>query len=84
MAERAAYVLSNVVRLMFLIGLTILIFGIPYSRTLLFLYGGSGLSDSGPGTPLLQWNCAYIFIMAINGVTEAFTQAAMTQEEMNG
>jgi oligosaccharide translocation protein RFT1 len=69
---------------MMLIGLTILVFGVPYSRTLLFLYGGTALSDSGPGTILLQGNCVYIFIMAINGVTEAFTQAAMTQEEMDG
>lgn len=60
-----------------------IVYGIPYSNTVLFLYGGSKLSEQGPGTRLLQANCAYIFIMALNGVTEAFTFAAMTQAQMD-
>jgi len=69
--------------MMLIIGLVMVVYGIPYSNSVLFLYGGEKLSEKGPGTRLLQANCAYIFIMALNGVTEAFTFAAMTQDQMN-
>jgi oligosaccharide translocation protein RFT1 len=68
---------------MLLIGLVMIVYGVPYSNTVLYLYGGENLSENGPGTRLLQANCAYIFILALNGVTEAFTFAAMTQEQLD-
>lgn len=60
-----------------------IVYGVPYSNTLLYLYGGEKLSEVGPGTKLLQANCGYIFIMALNGVTEAFTFAAMNQAQLD-
>ncbi|OXA55379.1 Protein RFT1 [Folsomia candida] len=83
LAQATAEVLGNLVKMMLLIGSVMIVYGIPYSNTVLFLYGGSKLSEQGPGTRLLQANCAYIFIMALNGVTEAFTFAAMTQAQMD-
>lgn len=76
-------VLGRLVRMMSLIGLVILVYGLPYSNTVLYLYGGEMLSDKGPGTKLLQANCINIFTLALNGVTEAFTFAAMSKEEMD-
>jgi len=68
---------------MLMIGLILIVYGVPYSNTVLFLYGGSNLSESSVATQLLQANCVYIFFLAVNGVTEAFTFAAMTQDQMD-
>lgn len=76
-------VLGRLVRLMSLIGMVVLIYGVAYSNTVLFLYGGERLSDEGPGTRLLQANCVNILTLALNGVTEAFTFAAMNKEQMD-
>ncbi|CAL8102717.1 unnamed protein product [Orchesella dallaii] len=76
-------VLGRLVRMMSLIGMIIIVYGLPYSNTVLFLYGGSRLSDEGPGTSLLQANCINILALALNGVTEAFTFAAMSKEQMD-
>lgn len=56
-------------------------FGIPYSRVLLYFYGGSNLSD-GSGPTLLILYCIYIPFLAINGITEAFSQATMSIAEL--
>lgn len=69
--------------MMLMVGLTMISYGIPFSNTLLYLYGGENLSDKGNGTKLLQANCAYIVFIALNGVTEAFTFAVMSQEQLD-
>ncbi|ODN00220.1 Protein RFT1 [Orchesella cincta] len=76
-------VLGRLVRMMSLVGMVIIVYGLPFSNTVLFLYGGSRLSDEGPGTRLLQANCINIFTLALNGVTEAFTFAAMSKDQMD-
>ncbi len=66
---------------MIVLSLLVIAFGIPYSRFVLNLYGGSNLID-GPGVALLQLYCVYILFLAVNGITEAFAQATMSLEEL--
>ncbi|XP_041048105.1 protein RFT1 homolog isoform X2 [Carcharodon carcharias] len=78
----AATVLEMLVKLVLLIGLTITVFGYSYSQLALDIYGGSVLS-SGPGPTLLRCYCVYVLLLAVNGVTECFTFAAMSKEEVD-
>ena len=65
-----------------LVALTILSFGFSYSRLALDVYGGSLLSG-GEGPMLLQWYCVYVLVLAVNGVTECFVFAAMSQDQVD-
>lgn len=67
---------------MIITSLLVITFGIPYSRFLLNLYGGTNLAD-GPGPTLLRLYCIYILFLAINGITEAFSQATMSIKELD-
>ncbi|XP_069795623.1 man(5)GlcNAc(2)-PP-dolichol translocation protein RFT1 isoform X2 [Narcine bancroftii] len=78
----AAIVLKMLLKLVLLIGLTISVFGYSYSQLALDIYGGSMLS-SGPGPSLLRCYCIYVLLMAVNGVTECFTFAAMSNQEVD-
>ncbi|CAG2110750.1 unnamed protein product, partial [Medioppia subpectinata] len=75
----SAVILRNFVRLMSLLGLIILTFGFNYSELALLMYGGRQLAagDGGLATRLLQWHCVYVLFLAVNGMTECFTFAAM-------
>ncbi|XP_039250988.2 man(5)GlcNAc(2)-PP-dolichol translocation protein RFT1-like isoform X1 [Styela clava] len=76
------HVLFCVLRLVVLIGLVILVFGFSYSYIFLHLYGGSLLSEgSGPG--LLRVYSFYVLLIAINGTTECFVFAAMSQKDVD-
>lgn len=66
---------------MIVTSLLVITFGVPYSRFVLNLYGGSNLVD-GPGPTLLQLYCIYILFLAVNGITEAFSQATMSVKEL--
>ncbi|KAG2470416.1 SMBT1 protein, partial [Polypterus senegalus] len=78
----ASSVLESLLKLVLLIGLTIMVFGYAYSHLLLDIYGGSLLS-SGSGPGLLRVYCLYVLLLAVNGVTECFTFAAMSKEEVD-
>ncbi|EFB13606.1 hypothetical protein PANDA_007561, partial [Ailuropoda melanoleuca] len=78
----AAAVLESLLKLALLTGLTITIFGFAYSQLALEIYGGAMLS-SGSGPVLLRSYCLYVLLLAINGVTECFTFAAMSKEEVD-
>ncbi|XP_064632920.1 protein RFT1 homolog isoform X2 [Lineus longissimus] len=78
----ACRVLESLLTLVVLIGVTFLAFGYPYSYLLLDIYGGENLS-SGSGPTLLRWYCVYVLIIAVNGVTECFVFAAMSQKEVD-
>ncbi|XP_021550920.1 protein RFT1 homolog [Neomonachus schauinslandi] len=78
----AAVVLESLLKLALLTGLTITIFGFAYSQLALDIYGGAMLS-SGSGPVLLRSYCLYVLLLAINGVTECFTFAAMSKEEVD-
>ncbi|XP_024602246.1 protein RFT1 homolog isoform X2 [Neophocaena asiaeorientalis asiaeorientalis] len=78
----AAAVLESLLKLALLTGLTISVFGFAYSQLALDIYGGTMLS-SGSGPVLLRAYCLYVLLLAINGVTECFTFAAMSKEEVD-
>ena len=62
--------------------MVVVLFGYSYSHFLLHLYGGSNLS-SGLGPDLLRSQCFLILFLSVNGVTECFARAVMTEEEIN-
>ncbi|KAM8758340.1 man(5)GlcNAc(2)-PP-dolichol translocation protein RFT1 isoform 1-T1 [Rhynchonycteris naso] len=78
----ATMVLESLLKLALLVGLTITVFGFAYSQLALDLYGGTILS-SGSGPVLLRSYCLYVLLLAINGVTECFTFAAMSKEQVD-
>lgn len=78
----AAAVLESLLKLALLAGLTITVFGFAYSQLALDIYGGAMLS-SGSGPVLLRSYCLYVLLLAINGVTECFTFAAMSKEQVD-
>lgn len=78
----AAAVLESLLKLAVLTGLTITVFGFAYSQLALDIYGGAMLS-SGSGPVLMRSYCLYVLLLAINGVTECFTFAAMSKEEVD-
>ncbi|XP_019402975.1 PREDICTED: protein RFT1 homolog isoform X1 [Crocodylus porosus] len=78
----AATVLESLLKLVLLIGLTITVFGYAYSHLALEIYGGPMLS-SGTGPSLLRCYSLYVLLLAVNGVTECFTFAAMCKEEVD-
>jgi oligosaccharide translocation protein RFT1 len=72
---------NYLLRFVLVLSFLVIAFGIPYSRFILNLYGGSNLID-GPGVLLLQLYCIYILFLAVNGITEAFSQATMSIKEL--
>ena len=78
----SSVILRNLLKLMTLLGLIILIFGFNYSNLALFIYGGNLLSNE-IGSTLLKWHCVYTLFIAINGITECFTFAAMSQQQID-
>uniref|UniRef100_A0A3Q2YN14 Protein RFT1 homolog n=1 Tax=Hippocampus comes TaxID=109280 RepID=A0A3Q2YN14_HIPCM len=78
----AADVLQCLLKLVLVIGLIIAVFGYAYSELALDIYGGSLLS-SGAGPSLLRYYSCYVLLLAVNGVTECFVFAAMSQEEVD-
>lgn len=72
---------SYLLRFVIVISLLVITFGVPYSRFFLNLYGGATLTN-GPGPLLLQLYCVYILFLAVNGITEAFSQATMSIREL--
>ncbi|XP_075039140.1 man(5)GlcNAc(2)-PP-dolichol translocation protein RFT1 [Mixophyes fleayi] len=80
--SEASKVLRSLLKLVSLIGLIIIAFGYAYSQLALDIYGGSMLSG-GSGPVLLRCYCLYVLLLAINGVSECFTFASMSKEEVD-
>lgn len=78
----SATTLSMLIRFVALVALTILSFGFSYSLLALDIYGGSLLSG-GEGPALMRWYCVYVLVLAVNGVTECFVFAAMSQDQVD-
>ena len=76
-------VFESLLRIVVLIGVTIVTFGYGYSHLLLDMYGGATIS-TGSGPTLLRWYCAYVLLIAVNGVTEGFKNATMNQSQVDG
>ncbi|XP_043214035.1 protein RFT1 homolog [Amphibalanus amphitrite] len=80
----AGRVLHDLLRAMSLLGLVAVTFGWSYPPPLLLrLYGGALLA-AGPAVSLLRAQCAYVLLLAVNGVLECYTFAVMRQEQING
>ena len=77
-----ANTLSMLIKLVILVALVILCFGYSYSHLALDVYGGRMLSEGG-GVTLLRWYCVYVLLLAVNGVTECFVFAAMSQQQVD-
>jgi oligosaccharide translocation protein RFT1 len=69
-----------IIKIVSLIGLTVLVFGQSYSGLLLHIYGGTKLSGNSDCVNLLKFHCVYIYFLAINGVTEGFFNATMCEK----
>jgi len=74
--------LFRLLRLTFLIGLVIVVFGFSYSHLVLTLYGGFRLADDG-GVTLLRGQCLLVACLAVNGMTECFARTVMTDKQIN-
>ncbi|XP_071960225.1 man(5)GlcNAc(2)-PP-dolichol translocation protein RFT1-like isoform X2 [Antedon mediterranea] len=80
--DLASKALEALLKFVVLVGATILVFGYAYSYLLLDMYGGTLLS-SGTGPTLLRFYCMYVLMIAVNGTTECFVFAAMSQGEVD-
>ncbi|PIK45196.1 hypothetical protein BSL78_17955 [Apostichopus japonicus] len=80
--DLASSVLKCLLKVVVLIGVIIWVFGAAYSYLLLDIYAGSLLSTE-PGPTLLKWFSFYVLLLAINGTTECFVFAAMSQEQVD-
>lgn len=76
--RRAFDLLKNLVKVMTMVGLIIFSFGFSFSQLALTLYASRGFAE-GIASELLQWQSLYILIISVNGVTEAFAVASMTE-----
>lgn len=81
--DEAAEVLALLLCLTSSLGLVALALGPPNSQLVLFVYGGTRLSESDLALTLLRANCVYLPLLAINGVSEAFCFAAMSPQQID-
>lgn len=70
---------------MFLLSLVIFVYGFNCAQLALYLYGGSNFTTGSNGAlavRLLQWHCFYIVFIALNGILESYSFAAMSAQVM--
>ncbi|KAF2362845.1 RFT1 [Trinorchestia longiramus] len=79
--KETAEFLESLLRHLWILGLVLLCFGYSYSNTLLQVYGGEALSSSGTG--LMRAQCLLLVFLALNGVTEAYTFAALDHTQLH-
>ncbi|KAK7101753.1 man(5)GlcNAc(2)-PP-dolichol translocation protein RFT1-like [Littorina saxatilis] len=80
--QLSSRVLGVLVKIVTLIGCTVVVFGYANSYLALHIYGGQSLS-TGTGPTLLRWYCVYVLLLAVNGVTEGFVFATMSKEQVD-
>uniref|UniRef100_A0A1I7Z6I3 Protein RFT1 homolog n=1 Tax=Steinernema glaseri TaxID=37863 RepID=A0A1I7Z6I3_9BILA len=73
--------LKNLLRGTTLLSSGIIVFGIAYSRLAVGVYGGELLSKNQGGA-LLSCYLGYLFVMAVNGITECFAAATMSNSDI--
>ncbi|KAK9885209.1 hypothetical protein WA026_010714 [Henosepilachna vigintioctopunctata] len=81
--KESALVLRQLLNVILSIGLVILVFGQSYSYTLLYLYGGQKLVDNILPVTLLRFHSFAVVLLAINGVSEGFVFATMSNEQLD-
>lgn len=83
--QTARTFLVNLTKLMTYFGSIVVAFGFNYSHLALLLYAGKKFADESNMTAvtLMKAQTLYIMVIAVNGVTETFTFAAMTKDQLN-
>ncbi|XP_045477390.1 protein RFT1 homolog isoform X1 [Harmonia axyridis] len=81
--SESALVLKQLCNVIISFGLVIFVFGQSYSYTLLYLYGGQNLVNNMLPVTLLKFHCFAIILLAINGVTEGFVFATMSNKQLD-
>ena len=69
-------------KLVGLIGVLVLFFGQSYSKLLLQLYGGDKLGKDDVCVNMLRFYCVYVYLLALNGITESFFNATMSDNQL--
>jgi len=75
--------LSFLIKSMAIVGLVIFTFGYNLSHAALLIYAGRTFTETTIAPILLRWQALYILIISLNGVSEAFTTAAMNQDQLD-
>lgn len=65
------------------ISLVVVVFGQSYSHTLLYIYGGTKLVENQLSVTLLKFHSFAIVLLAVNGVTEGYVFATMTNQQLD-
>ena len=73
---------ENLMKIVSLIGSVVLVFGQSYSQLLLQLYGGDKLGKNDVCVNMLRLHCVYVLLLAVNGVTESFYNATMSNVQI--
>lgn len=69
-------------KLVSLIGVLVLFFGQSYSKLLLQIYGGDKLGRDDVCVNMLRFYCVYVYLLALNGITESFFNATMSDNQL--
>ena len=80
-AQTARQLLRTVLRGVTLVGLCFVAFGPGYARLVIQLLYGTKYSSTDAPT-VLAWCCAYVFLLAVNGTTEAFVHSVATESQL--
>ncbi|KAJ8979864.1 hypothetical protein NQ317_016048 [Molorchus minor] len=81
--SEASQILSQLCKIVVSIGLVVVTFGQSYSFTLLYLYGGHKLVDNYLPVTLLRFHSFAIILLAINGITEGYVFATMSNKQLD-
>jgi len=74
-------VLTLMLHFVVLISVTVVVFGFSYSKLFLLLYGGELLATN-MAVNLLRTYCFYLVFLAINGISECFTVASLSDNNL--
>lgn len=81
--NQAQQLLCTLVRGVTLLGAMIFVFGFNFAQLSLLIYAGRDFAVASGASHLLRWQCLYVLIIAINGITESFTIACMNQRQLD-
>ncbi|KAJ8909684.1 hypothetical protein NQ315_003707 [Exocentrus adspersus] len=81
--SESAEVLSQLSKVVVSIGLVVVVFGQAYSYTLLYVYGGVKLVENSLPVTLLRFHSFAIILLAVNGVTEGYVFATMSNDQLD-
>lgn len=74
---------EKMLKFLSIFGILISIYGQSYSKLLLHIYGGSNLSSNQVTVNMLRFYCIYVYFLGLNGLTESFLNATMSDKQLN-